>query len=163
MTRGRMVGDRTINAVPHNPFSAASRLLVDYLGDCYNADPAKARCFTTNNLALPADRFRATGGFHTRCIRATAEDRELCDRWLQVGYPMTYAPEAIVYHRHHLRPGSFWRQHVNYGRGAPAYHRARAARGRPRLTTEPSPFYLRLLRHPWTRAACRRSCSRSCW
>jgi len=153
---GGMIGGHTINGLPRNAFSTTSQLLVDYLYDYYNADPAGARFFASNNMALPADRFRAIGGFDTRYIRAAAEDRELCDRWLQMGYSMVHAPEAVVYHRHRLGPRSFWRQHYNYGRGAPAYHRARAARGQ-RFKIEPLPFYVRLLRFPWTRTRGRRA------
>ena len=35
------------------------------------------------------------------------EDRELCDRWQHRGYRMIHAPEAVVYHSHHLTAKTF--------------------------------------------------------
>lgn len=113
-----MVGGRTFNALPENPYSAASQLLVDYLYTYYNADPERAGFFTANNLALPAESFRAIGGFDSTFPYAAAEDREFCDHWLHHGHRMRYAPEAVVYHAHALTLRTFWRQHCTDGRGA---------------------------------------------
>jgi GT2 family glycosyltransferase len=74
----------------------------------YNDDPHQAHFFTTNNLALPAERFRAIGGFDTTFPLAASEDREFCDRWLHHGYQMTYSPEVVVYHAHVLTLRTFW-------------------------------------------------------
>jgi GT2 family glycosyltransferase len=103
---------------------------------------------TSNTLALPAEHFRAIGGFNALWLRAAAEDRELCDRWLYHGYRMAYAPEVIVYHAHVLTFHTFWRQHFNYGRGACHFHRVRAQRNQGRIRVESLGFYLRLLRYP---------------
>ncbi len=142
------IGGRTFNALPENPYSSASQLLIDYLYTYYNADPDRARFLTSNNLALPAERFSAIGGFDAVWLRAAAEDRELCDRWLYYGYRLIYSPEVVVYHAHALTFRTFWRQHFNYGRGALYFHRVRARRGQTRLRMEPIRFYLDLLRHP---------------
>lgn len=146
-----MIGGRTVNALPENPFSTASQLLVDYLYEYYNADPAGPRFFASNNLAAPAERFRALGGFNPRFTRTAAEDRELCDRWVQFGEHLTYAPEVVIRHAHCLDLGGFWRQHFNYGHGALGFHRSRAARRQRRSWIEPPSFYVRLAGYPMTR------------
>ena len=144
------VGGRTLNALRDNPYSEASQMLVDYLYSYYNTDPHKAVFFTSNNLALPADRFRAIGGFDTTFPLAAGEDREFCDRWLDHGYQMSYAPEAVVRHSHFLGCWTFCRQHFNYGRGAFYFHQVCAGRGSGRLRLEPIKFYFNLLRHPFS-------------
>lgn len=155
-TPDRAIGGRTINALPANPYSTASQVLVDYVYAYNNADFERARFFASNNLALPADRFRAVGGFAAPWPYPASEDRELCDRWLHRGYRMTYAPAALVYHAHPLTFRSFWHQHFSYGRGAFGFHRTRARRGSGAFRIEPA-FYLGLPFHPlsakpWRRA-----------
>ncbi len=128
-TPDHAIGGRTMNALPENPYSAASQAIMDFVYAHYNADPDHARFFASNNLAVPADRFRLVGGFDRGWRLAASEDRQLCDRWLHSGYRMTYAPEAVVFHAHALTLGGFWRQHFNYGRGAFRFHQGRARRG----------------------------------
>ena len=142
-----IVGGRTVNALPANPYAATSQLILDVVYAHYNAEGAAASFFASNNLTLPADRFRAIGGFNANFT--TSEDRELCDRWLQHGYRMTYAPEALVYHAHPLTLRRFWWQHFGYGRGAWRFHDIRAQRGSGRF--EPDwKFYRRLAAAPVT-------------
>jgi GT2 family glycosyltransferase len=93
-TPDHMLGGRALNALPDNLFSTTSQLMTDAVYAYYNDDPRQAHFFTTNNLALPADRFRAIGGFDTTFPLAASEDREFCDRWLHHGYQMTYAPRG---------------------------------------------------------------------
>jgi GT2 family glycosyltransferase len=147
----QLVGGQTLNGLPDNPYSSATHLLFDYLYAYYNTNPADSRYFGAGNLALPTARFREIGGFDTGYIGAGGEDRELCDRWRSHGYRLSYAPDAVVYHRHHLNLLSFWRQQFNYGRGAVTFRRARAARGKPHRL-ESWRFYFGLLRYPWVRA-----------
>ena len=129
---GAIVGGRTINALPGNPFASASQAIVDAVYAHNNPDPADARFFASNNMAAERSALLACGGFDERFTGAS-EDRELCDRWRHRGGRLVYRPEAIVYHAHDLRLGSFVRQHHAYGRGAYAYHRVRAARGSGRM------------------------------
>src|SRR5215218_3851521 len=68
----QLVGGRTLNGLPGNPYSSATQLLMDYLYAYHNANPADARFFATNNLALPAARFRQIGGFNTQYLRIGA-------------------------------------------------------------------------------------------
>jgi glycosyltransferase involved in cell wall biosynthesis len=150
------VGGRTLNALHNNPCSTASQMLVDYLYDYYNRDPHKAVFFTSNNLALPADRFRTIGGFDTTFSYAAGEDREFCDRWLNRGYPMIYVPEALVRHSHFLGCRTFCKQHFNWGRGAFLFHQVRARRAQGHHKFEPVRFYLNLLRYPFSQGQTKR-------
>ena len=139
----RMVGGRVRNALPSNLYSCASQAILDLVYAHYNANPLAARFFASDNMALPADTFRALGGF-TPSFR-TSEDRDLCDRWLGAGYPLIYAPGAVVAHAHALTLQAFWRQHLGYGRGAFRFYRAHARRSAADSTLDPG-FYLALLR-----------------
>ena len=143
-----LLGGQTLNELANNPFSVASQMLVDYLYRYYNAKPHKARFFTSNNMALPTHLFQALGGFDAAFPRAAGEDRDLCDRWLEQGYPMQYVPKARISHAHALNLGSFWRQHFNYGQGAFSFHQRRAQRGGMPIQVEPFAFYRQLLTYP---------------
>lgn len=150
---GALVGGGVVNALPDNPYSAASELLIAYLHHYYARGTDSGRFFPTNNLAVPAGEFRRLGGYDTRFRRAAAEDREFCDRWTAAGGALVYAPEAAVRHAHRLSLRRFVRQHAQYGRGAPYYHQVRAARGAPGIPAEPLAFYGGLLRFPRASAA----------
>lgn len=130
------VGGHTRNALRDNPYAAASQFIVDLVYGHYNADPDRAQFLATNNLAVPAAGFQAVGGFDGPSFPFASEDRDFCARWLQRGYPLVYAPEAVVYHAHPLTLHTFWRQHFSYGRGAWRFHRACARRGSRRLVRD---------------------------
>jgi GT2 family glycosyltransferase len=123
------IGGRTLNALSRNVYSAASQLVIEFVYTHYNANPNQARFFATNNLAVPAEQFHLLDGFDAVSFPFASEDRDFCDRWLQSGHRMIYAPEAVVYHAHALTLRSFWQQHFEYGRGAFRFHQARARRG----------------------------------
>ena len=142
-----MLGGSTTNALEGNLFAEASQELVSYLYEYFNAAP-NVRFLTSNNMALPADLFLELGGFSASFPVAAAEDRDLCDRWLNAGGELGYAPDAIVLHSHELGLASFWRQHFGYGRGAHGYHRRRARRGSKPVRLEPVRFYTGLLAYP---------------
>ena len=150
------IGGHTVNALPKNACSTASQLLVDYLYEyhsrAHSRDPDRAPAappfFTSNNLAVPASVFRDIGGFDESFPLAAGEDREFCDRWQQRGYHLFHARDAVVRHAHALSLARFWRQHVNYGRGACCLRRARAERGMPAPGIEPLSFYWRLMTYP---------------
>ena len=120
---GALLGGRTLNGLPDNLYSAVSQMVIEVVYAHYNADPDHARFFASNNLAAPADRFRALGGFDPDF--STAEDRDLCERWLAHGGRLVYAADAVVRHAHALTLGGLWRQHFAYGRGARRFHRTR--------------------------------------
>jgi GT2 family glycosyltransferase len=144
-----VVGGRTINALTDSAFSTASQALLTYLHDYYSAHPDKLWFLASCNFALDADGFRSVGGFDPAYPRAAAEDRDLCDRLRVRGYGMTYAPDAVVYHRHVLTLTAFWRQHYGYGRGAYQFRRAHRRRSGQRMSVEPPVFYAGLLHCPF--------------
>lgn len=148
-TPHHLVGGATVNALPHNPFSSATQLIVAYVYAHHERQGNGHHMFNTNNLAVPAERFRELGGFCESLH--TGEDYDFCHRWLHAGYRTRYAPEAVVHHAHRLTFAGFCRQHFNYGRGALAW-RLRIARrtGKP-LRGESPWFYWHLLRFPLTR------------
>lgn len=117
---GTVLGGRTLNALPANLCSTVSHTVLEAAYACYNADPDHARFFASNNLAVPAARFRELGGFDPGFT--TAEDRDLCERWREAGGRLVYAPEAVVSHAHPLTISGLWRQHFAYGRGAYRFH-----------------------------------------
>lgn len=152
------VGGHTINTLITNPYSSASQALIDYLYEYFNGTAGgtaggTARFFASNNLAFPVAGFRALGGFDARYRRAAGEDRGLCDRWIAQGHRLHYAPDAIIYHAHHLSLRSFWRQHLHYGSGAYHFHRLRFENTEepdtPRL--EPVRFYADMVQYPFRR------------
>jgi GT2 family glycosyltransferase len=162
----RALGGRIVNALPRNVFSSASQLLVDYLYE-YQSARASTRAetppqtmvgerkrvagpafFTSNNLAIPAALFRAVNGFNVAFPLAAGEDREFCDRWQQSGYHLQWVSAAVVKHAHDLSLATFWRQHLQYGRGAFQLRQARISRGATPIYLEPLSFYRRLLTYP---------------
>ncbi len=146
--RNGMIGGRTLNGLPDNPYSMATHLIMDYLHQHYNSCSDNPRFFSTNNVAVPADLFHSLNGFDTNFPHAAGEDRDFCERWLHAGFQMTYAPEILVYHSHLLNFRGFWRKHLTYGKGAYRYHRARFQRGSGRFRPDPK-FYIRLLSYPF--------------
>ncbi|WP_416670035.1 glycosyltransferase family 2 protein [Egbenema bharatensis] len=148
-----LIGGQTLNALPHNLYSTASQILIDYLYDYFNLDAGRSSFFASNNFAMPTHRFHELGGFDTSFPLAAGEDREFCDRWLHHNYTMLYAPEVQIQHAHHLTLKSFWRQHFNYGRGAFCFHQIRSQRNQDQLKVEPFAFYSSLLTYPFGRSS----------
>jgi GT2 family glycosyltransferase len=132
-TPRNLLGGRTVNRLTRNPYAVSSQMIVDMVYAFYNRDPEASRFFASNNFAVPADLFRQIGGFDSQRFPFSAEDRELCDRWLLRGHRMTYASEAVVLHAHDLSLRSYCKQHFAYGRGALRYHRLRGERGSGRM------------------------------
>ncbi len=147
--RPALVGGLTLNALPHNPFSSASQMLVDYLYAHYAANPNIGRFFTSNNMGLYREAFSDSGGFDESFTLAAAEDRELCIRWSQRGYDLLYEPAAVIRHAHEMSLAAFWRQHVTYGIGAASLRRRLDQMGSSLPKVKRSTFYGNLLRHPF--------------
>lgn len=121
-----MVGGRVVNGLPANIYAQASHLILDIVYAYYNAEGTDPHFIASNNMAVPASAFRSAGGFDASYPHAGGEDREFCDRWLGLGYGMTYASKAIVNHYHDLTLLTYWKQHVTYGRGAFRFNRSHA-------------------------------------
>jgi glycosyltransferase involved in cell wall biosynthesis len=149
-TEPALLGGRTVNALRNNPYAGASQLIIDVVYAHYNCHPLDAQFFASNNMAVPADLFRALNGFDTGF--RTSEDRDLCDRWRSRGHRLRYVSEAVIFHAHPLTLRSFWNQHAGYGRGAWLYHTARAQRGTGRFRPDWT-FYKALCRSPLSHAS----------
>lgn len=147
-TPDRVVGGFTINALKDNPYAMVSQDLIDFLYAKLNTISYQAAFFTSNNMAVARSRFLEIGGFDRHFPFAAAEDRDFCARWLEHGWGLSFAQEAIIYHAHSLALSSFWRQHFNYGRGAFYFHRLRSQRQHSSVRFESLAFYWELLTHP---------------
>jgi len=101
-----LFGGRVVNALERDPYAVASQLILEQAYAYHNPDPNAARFFATNNMLVPAAGFGRVGGFDAG-FRVASEDREFCARWGELGMGLIYAPEAVVYHVHHLTLASF--------------------------------------------------------
>ena len=145
-----VIAGRTFNALPHNPYSRASQVLLDYLLVHFNSCSDDAALAVGCNFGVPADGFRALGGFSARYFQvAGAEDRDFSWRWREQGRRIVFAPDVVVHHAHRHTFASFLRQHFNYGRGAWLFHhpRGQGAQNHPGL--EDHRFYISLFLRPW--------------
>jgi glycosyltransferase involved in cell wall biosynthesis len=156
-TRPVAYGGRVVNMLGDNLYASASQGIVDYLYEYFGEHTAPRRFFTTNNLVVPRDDFLELGGFDETFALAAAEDRDLCERWLDVGNELQYASDVVVDHAHPLTFARFNRQHFGYGRGAFDLHRSRAHRGERSLEIEPLRFYFGLVAYPMRRSRSWRS------
>ena len=150
-TPDRLLGGKTINALTGNIYSTASQILIDYLYQVLNVETTQAQFFASNNFAVGRELFERVGQFDITFPLAAAEDREFCDRWLQLGYALSYVPQALVYHSHELSLAKFWRQHSNYGAGAFHFHKIRQQRGQKLFQSNEKirNFYSRLILYPF--------------
>lgn len=141
-----MWGGLTLNRLDDNRYSSASQIILDMVLDYYNPSPEQITFLTSNNLAMPAERFEELGGFDARRFStAGAEDRDLCDRWVARFGCMRHARKAVIGHYHQMNLRGFWKQNFTYGRGAWTFHRIRSEEGNPRLQRD-ARFHLRLPR-----------------
>jgi glycosyltransferase involved in cell wall biosynthesis len=147
-----MVGGRVINALSHNLYTTASQQLISYLYDYYNLPVDQAYFIASNNMAIPAKKFRVLNGFDPSFPLAAGEDRDFCDRWRHRDFQIVYAPQAILLHHHAMTWRTFWRQHFNYGRGAFRFHQKCSQRAQQAIKVEPLSFYLGILRYPFLQA-----------
>ncbi len=111
-----IVGGSTVNLLHDNLYSTASQLICELAYKHYNADHKQSTFFCSNNTALSKQKFLEIGGFDESF--KTAEDRELCKRWLNNGLKMIFVPDAMIFHAHRLSLVTFIKQHFNYGRGS---------------------------------------------
>ena len=113
-------GGITLNGLPENVWSAAAQLILD-MGERdqreRNYDPV---FYPTNNIAFPTESLRGIGGFDSAF--RTSEDREVCRRWLQAGYRLVKAPDAVLAHAPQLDLARFWQRCAAYGSGAAQFH-----------------------------------------
>ena len=154
-----LVGGTTVDLLVNRRCSQASQALIDYLYAHADQTHGGPTFFTSNNIATERTTFLKIGGFDPSFPLAAAEDRDLCDRWGENGWPMLVAPDARIGHAHDLNLGAFVRQHFNYGRVAYQFHRRRATRSDKPIRVEPLAFYTGLLAFPFKRPGQRRRMS----
>jgi len=147
VTPDRVIGGQTVNALRSNPYSETSQLIIDVVYAHFNVTPDEATFFASNNIAVPAARFRELQGFDESFI--TSEDRDFCDRWRARGFGMSFAADAIVVHAHHLTLRTLWQQHFAYGQGAYRFHSECERRGRKTFRPD-LVFYRKLLAAPFS-------------
>jgi GT2 family glycosyltransferase len=142
-----LIGGSTVNALTANPYSTTSQFLVSYLYYYFEKFP-KQRFFTSSNMAASREQLLNIGGFDESFPLPAAEDRDLCDRWVENGGTLHYLPLAVADHMHEMGFAGFLRQQFRYGRGAKILSRRRAARGRT-FRMEPTLFYAGLFAEPF--------------
>ena len=143
-----MVGGRSENGLPKDPFATASQDLIDYLYTHFDAENDEMPFFTSNNIAMSRSKYQEIGGFDRTFPLAAGEDREFGIRWRDTGGRLQYEPGAIIDHFHGMTLAKFWRQHSNYGRGAYHLHKILDERGSELPKREPLSFYFNLLLYP---------------
>lgn len=155
------IGGEVINALPDNLFSTVSQMYGDAVYAYFNQQYGDSTFLASCNFAVPRGLYQELGGFDTSYPLATGEDREFCDRWLREGHSMLYAPDAQVYHAHHLTLPKFLKQHFNYGKGAFLFHKARKEARKQDATTGPVKtdfkFYGYLMAYPFRHAPIRKA------
>lgn len=123
-----LVGGTTFNGLADELFASTSQLIVDLVYEHFNAVPDHAYFLASNNLICSRERFLSMGGFDESYPRAGGEDRDLCDRWRMLHWPIVWQQAAHVEHRHSQTLRTFLDLHFRYGRGAHRYQSIRRKR-----------------------------------
>lgn len=144
--KGVITGGKTVNGIEGNLYSESSQLLIDYLYRFFV--DTKMYFFTSNNFSMDRDTFLAVGGFDESFPTSAGEDRELCVRWIHLGYKLKFVHEAQVRHYHYLNLKTFYKLHFKYGTAAVPFY-AKMNRIEADLTTNQRNFYNKLLKYPF--------------
>lgn len=143
-----LLGGCVVNAAPENVFAEVGELILSVILDYYRPEPGGMYFFRAANLTVSTAGFRCAGGFDAGF--RTAEDRELCDRWLHGGGSLVHVPSARVAHLNRLSFRGFCRQHFLYGKGAFHFHRVRRGRGSGKFHAKFLLFYVRVFHAAFT-------------
>ena len=111
-----VVGGRTENGVPGDPFVAASEAIRDHLERWARNHP-RLPFVASNNMACRR-KLVLDVPFDESYVGAGGEDRDWCARVGRRGKQFAYADDAVVTHVPSIGLAGFWRQQVRYGRGA---------------------------------------------
>lgn len=115
------LGDETVAAVAgeieaHRPRTPSERFVAMRRPRLQEAAMNAVRpYFATGNLAVRREVFTRVGMFDPRFI--TGEDQDFAWRFLAAGLKGSYAPRALVYHRHRSSGWDFFKQQVGWARG----------------------------------------------
>jgi GT2 family glycosyltransferase len=85
------------------------------------------RALYTNNAVMSRSAVLDFGAFDERF--ETAEDNDLCYRWLKSGRQLRYEPRLAVWHHDWRTPEQMMRLYVAYGRGAGRFYAKHLRRG----------------------------------
>ncbi len=140
---------KTVNALTDNLCSEASQALIDYLFQVFDSDEDGPGFVTSGNMACEAGAFHELGGFSEAFPLAAGEDRYFGFQWTARIGQIRFVPDAVVRHHHALTLPGFFRQHLNYGKGARTCHRLMRDHGQAPPAPQPFRFYRDLLRHPF--------------
>jgi len=138
-----LLGGWTLNPDPGRVLPEISQLILRTMRLRYRPERGGIYFFGAANIAVRADEFHRIGGFDTSFT--TAEDRELCDRWLHQGGMLTDVPGASVFHTGDPSLSGFLRRYFQYGRGAYRFHLLRRRRKSGAFRADFLLFYLRVL------------------
>lgn len=141
-----LIRGRTVNGVLGNDYAVVSQLLVDYLYENFSGH----RFVTSNNMGVSAEKYNQLNGFDTTFRLAAGEDRDFCRRWLQAGFDIHIADEALVNHHNQMTLRSFCQQHYNYGWGAHQFRQRSTQKGEGAIPFESLTFYIKLIFYPLT-------------
>lgn len=114
------VGGKTRNGLPSNPYATALQLILDLVELDRQLRDSSPMFFPSNNLAFPTKSLSRLGGFNPEF--KTAEDRDLCRRWLRAGYRLAHASDAVLFHSPELDLTGLWHKFFAYGKGAAQFH-----------------------------------------
>ncbi len=130
------VAGRTINGAKEDLYAETTQSIVESLMVSGRDASGYVRYAPTNNLVFPKAPLFAIGAMDRSWRIAGGEDRDLCARWSQAGFRLSYESSVKVLHYHRLSLRGFLRQHFHYGRGAWRYYTNEASSPRlesPRL------------------------------
>jgi GT2 family glycosyltransferase len=124
---GRIVSGRVLagGESGHVPSTRESATREDYTGRTYCAALYSA------NMAAPRSALLAVGGFDETL--ETAEDNDLCYRWLQSGRSLWYEPSMVIWHHDWRNPAQLTELYVAYWRGQGAFYGKHLRRGDLRI------------------------------
>jgi GT2 family glycosyltransferase len=97
-----------------DPRAVPSTIVRDSPRD-FTGDPARGVLYA-GNMVCPRSRVLELGGFDPRIV-PSAEDTDLCYRWLCAGRRLRHEPGLVVWHRDWRTPEQLERLYIDYYRG----------------------------------------------
>ena len=137
-----ILGGALLNADADNLYSEVSEVFIRVILDYQIARPGSLYFFRATNLVAPREEFLRMGGFNEHL--RISEDREFCDRWLNLPGEFKYVEGATVIHHSPLTMQGFLRRHFAYGRGAYRFHRIRSRRHSSNRGLSSLAYYVRV-------------------
>lgn len=112
------LGGKTLNPYPDSiPAETWSRYIGYLRDDLMRDQDGQLLLLMSNNSAYRRDVFLNIGGFDEEFPFAAAEDTELGNRLVGMGYQQTYCPAAVIWHDHKNTSWGYLSQQFRYGRG----------------------------------------------